>query len=101
MLEASRAATAATIRIPEGADSFALWLEPAASPADAAYRLEIQNASGEATVTLDGLRKNPYGALAVSIPSARVPPGAYRARLFLTRTGAATLAAEYRFDVRH
>jgi hypothetical protein len=86
------------VTVPPGADRVALWVEPPPVPAAKSYRLEIASVSGNSLETIDGLVRNGYGALAASVPSARLAPGSYRAKLFSTEPD--KLVGEYRFDVR-
>lgn len=97
MLEASRAAAGNTVTIPAGAPQLALWIEIAPEAKSPAFRLEISTMANEPVEKLEGLVRNTYGALAVSIPAGKLKPGAYKVRLL----GAdASLVAEYRLEVR-
>lgn len=97
MPAAGRASSAAAVLLPPDADLLVIWVEPPASPVDTRYRLELYDSMGNTLETVDGLLRNAYGALAASVPASRLPPGAYRTRLF---KDAGPLAGEYRFEVQ-
>lgn len=95
MLEASRADTATALTVPSGAPRFAIWLDvPPSAPGP--FRLDILNA-GNRIESLAALEPNPHGALTAAVPSEKLPPGKYTARLF-GANGA--LAGEYKFEIR-
>ncbi len=98
MLEATRSANPPAVTVPPGADSVALWVEPPSASAAKSYRFEIAAVSGSPVVTVEGLVRNGYGALAASVPAARLSPGSYRARLY--SAAPEQLVGEYRFDIR-
>jgi len=100
MLDASRADAASAVALPAGASQLAVWIEPPSSVPGTAYRLEISAAGGQAVETLDGLLRNPYGALAASLPAAKLTPGIYRARLYAIKGTKRDLAGDYHFEVR-
>ena len=98
MLEATRAEGVPSIQVPAGAGTLALWLEPPPAADTARYRLEVLHGN-DAVVTIAGLRRNSYGALAVSVPAEKLMGGAYRARLLLEQAQP-SLVGDYRFEVR-
>jgi Putative zinc-finger len=93
MLVASRADAGTAVTVPAAAGQLALWVEPPPSAASTQYRLEISS-GGKVIETLDGLVRNSYGALAVSVPA--LTPGSYQTRLYAK----SNLVGEYRFEVR-
>lgn len=99
MLESTRAQQAQTFRVPQPSPQIALWMEPPAAPAASVYRLEIRNAADQLVETVEGSKTNSYGALAIAIPAERLRPGKYEARLYRMQSGAASLAADYRFEI--
>ena len=98
-LESSRGGGLGRITIPEDAPNVALWLDPGAGSAES-YRVAIRSASGQLVDLVEDLRRNAHGALTVAIPSSYLPAGEYRASLDGVHEGAATLAVDYRFEVR-
>ena len=50
-----------------------------------------------AVAAMEGLTPNAQGALTGSLPSAKVPPGQYTARLF---GASGALAGEYKFEIK-
>ena len=100
MLESSRAAGFSSITLPAAADRFAIWVEPPPTSAAGIYRLEMLTSSGELVRTVEGLKKNAYGAVAASVPSDAVRAGSYRVRLYAVTSAASVLVGEYRLDVR-
>jgi hypothetical protein len=101
MLDASRAGGATTaVALPAGSSQLAVWVEPPPAAPGTLYRLEIFAKGGETVETIDGLARNAYGALAASVPAARLTPGSYRARLYSTKGAKRDLAGEYQFEVR-
>ena len=70
MLEATRADGVPSIEVPAGSTALALWLEPPPAADATRYRLEVLHGN-DVVVMLPGLRRNSYGALAVSVPAAK------------------------------
>ncbi|MBM3756191.1 MAG: hypothetical protein FJW38_19660 [Acidobacteria bacterium] len=95
ILEAARDGETNNIRVPSGAKQIALWMEPPPTVAGP-FRLGIFTPKGAEIESVGGLARNPQGALAVSIPTRRLPAGSYRARLF---GASGKLLAEYAFGV--
>lgn len=99
MLESTRAQQAQPFRVPEPSPQIALWMEPPAAPAASVYRLEIRNAADQLVETVEGSKTNSYGALAIAIPSERLKPGKYAARLYRVQASGPSLVADYRFEI--
>lgn len=98
MLEATRADEAPSIQVPPGSTTLALWLEPSPAADTTRYRLEVLHGN-DVVVTIPALRRNSYGALAVSVPAEKLTAGTYRARLYVEQPKP-VLAGDYRFEVR-
>lgn len=96
MLEASRAAAVNELKLPAAATFAALWIEVPPSAGYKSYKLEISTMAGTVVETLDGLIKNPYGALAVSVSAGKLPAATYKAKLY----GGSSIVAEYRLAIR-
>jgi hypothetical protein len=101
MLEATRAGQAANeLALPKGSQNIVLWIEPGVGADFDRFRLTLQTAAGQPVETVEGLRRNAYGALVVSLPAARFSNTRAQAKLYGLRGGQATLVAEYRLQVR-
>lgn len=100
MLEASRAGgTGLAVQLGAAAQ-LALWVEVPEAKFGAKYVMVIRNEAGEVVQRLEGLLRNSYGALAVSVPAAKLSPGNYQARVELVNAKPA-LVGEYRFSIRN
>lgn len=72
MLEATRAGeTVNEIALPKTAQNIVLWIEPGVGADFDRFRLTLQTAAGQHIETIEGLRRNAYGALVVSLPAAQ------------------------------
>jgi len=101
MLEATRAGQAANeLVLPKGAQNIVLWMEPGVGADFDRFRLVLQTAAGQPVETIEGLRRNAYGALVVSLPATRFSNAHAQAKLYGLRGGQAALVAEYRLQVR-
>jgi anti-sigma factor RsiW len=101
MLEATReAATANQITVPARAKSVVLWMDPSLSTDFSSFRLVVQTPEGQPVQTIEGLRRNSYGALVVSLPAASLPGPQYRVKLYGLGGREASLVAEYKLQVR-
>lgn len=85
--------------LPAGAARLVLWMEVPAGRFSS-YRLEVNRADHKPVVTLDHLARNPYGALAASLPTQQLQSGDFRIRLFGESPSPATLLTEYRLRIR-
>jgi hypothetical protein len=81
-----------TIDVPDTASHVVLWIEAPASARAETFRLVID------ATTIEGLRANAEGALAVAVPAAALPPGPHVARLYAAASPA-VLAGEYHLIV--
>lgn len=101
MLQATRDAQAppTEINLPAGAQHMVLWIE-LSSVRYSDFRLQINTADNRPVETLDHLRRNSYGAIAVSLPVQSLQAGEYRIRLTGQEPSPAALAGEYRLRIR-
>ena len=99
MLQASRGDEAAETVLPTGAKRVVLWVETGPTRYRS-YRMEISSASGEPVAAIENLIRGPYGAIAASLPSDRLPPGVFRITLTGQAPPPASLVGEYRLRVR-
>lgn len=76
-----------------------LWIELPASTSGT-FLLEIAMADGSHLQTLENLKRNPYGALVVSLPAGTLQSGMYTVRLSRQEPSPVTLVAEYRLRIR-
>ncbi|HEU4386173.1 MAG TPA: zf-HC2 domain-containing protein [Blastocatellia bacterium] len=97
MLQASRAAEATALTVPVSAGRLVLWIEIEESNPSRRFRLEVLNSHGQSVQTVDGLTKNEYGALAVSLPASIFQPGIYTVRL---NGATGNLVSEYRLQIQ-
>jgi hypothetical protein len=98
MLQATRDGGTSELAISAGAKSFVLWVEVEQGGRFNSFRLQIYQAGGQLVQTVEGLRRNAHGALAVSLPAALVQSGNYTIRLY--GGGTAELVGEYKLQVR-
>lgn len=101
MLQATRDTQAPPVEaiLPAGAARLVLWIE-IGSGRFSTYRLEIYGAEGKPIETLEHLTRNPYGALAASLPAERLQAGEFRIKLSGEEPPPASLLAEYRLRIR-
>jgi hypothetical protein len=102
MLEATRddAAAANEIVVPARAPRLALWTELAPDSRFSSFRLLVLTQENRIAHTVGGLKKNAYGALAVSLPASSFPAGKYLVKLYGLDRRQATLVGEYKLYVR-
>ncbi len=101
MLQATRDVEASTndVVVPADAQHVLLWVEvPAGRFRD--FSLQVDTADNRAVEKLEKLRRNSYGALAVSLPTQVLQPGEYRIRLTGQEPSPASLLGEYRVRIR-
>src|SRR5689334_724157 len=77
LLEASRAAAANEVRVPEGSTQIVLWMEVPAERQISSFRAEVRNESGTTVDRIEPLLRNAQGALTASVPADRMPAGKY------------------------
>jgi Putative zinc-finger len=83
MLDTSRTARGAQeIAIPSSASQFALWIQVDAESTSTPLELQVSDSKGVVIEALSQLYQNRYGALAITLPSAKFPAGTYWVRVF-------------------
>jgi len=100
MLESSRAGGAHSVTLPVGSDRLALWIELPPNEKASAYRLTLVDTADANLQTIEGLKRNSYGAIAAAVPADALRPGTYRVRLYSVEHSALVLAGEYRLEIR-
>jgi Putative zinc-finger len=101
MLQATRDVQAAPneVVVPAGAKHLIVWIEvPTRSFKN--FRMQVNTADDRPIETLDGLKRNAYGALAASLPLELLQPGEYRIKLTSPEASPALLLGEYRLRIR-
>ncbi|HEV2279220.1 MAG TPA: zf-HC2 domain-containing protein [Acidobacteriaceae bacterium] len=98
MLQATRGEQSTTAALPADARQLILWVELGATRYRS-YRMEIDSPKGQKLLTIDGLSRGPYGALAASIPTKSLQPGVYRVKLVGQTPPPASLVSEYRLRI--
>ena len=100
MLQATRdaQAPATEIVLPVGAQHMVLWIE-LSSGRYSGFRLQINTIDNRPVETLDHLRRNTYGAIAVSLPVQSLHAGDYRITLTAQEPSPASLVGEYRLRI--
>ena len=102
MLEATRddAAAANEIVVPARARRLVLWTELAPDSSFSSFRLQVLTTENRVEQTVGGLKKNAYGAVAVSLPASSFPAGKYLVKLYGLDRRQATLVEEYKLRIR-
>jgi hypothetical protein len=78
-----------------------LWIDVPPQPPGTRFGVSVsprENAAAAPVVSIHGLERNSSGALAVSLPAANLPPGAWQVRLFKDASPGQSIA-EYRLNV--
>lgn len=90
---------AAEAVLPADAGRLILWIDavPASYPS---YRLEVYNPKNEVIETLRQLTRNKYGALAASLPAARLQSGEFRIKLLGEKNRTDSLLEEFTLNIR-
>jgi Putative zinc-finger len=101
MLQATRdvSSPAAEVILPVDAQNLVLWIEPGAEHSRV-FRVQIVADKGGFAQTVDGLKRNPYGALSLSLPAKSLQPGEYRITLSSQEPAPTVLLGEYRLRIR-
>lgn len=101
MLQATRALQAPVTEaiLPHDAAQLILWIdvEPVR---DRSYRIEVHETDNKPVDVVEHLKRNSYGALAVSLPAALLQPGEFKIKLFAEEPTPGSLLAEYRLRIR-
>ena len=99
ILQSSRGQAASIATLPPDARQLVLWVEIGPTRFRS-YRLDIYSPANQPIASLADLIPGPQGALAVSIPSARLPAGDFRVTLRGQDPPPASLLGEYRLQIR-
>lgn len=101
MLEATRAGQAGTeVTIPINARSVVLWMDPGLDANYPSFRLIVRTPAGQTVQIVDGLRRNSYGAVLVSVSAEKMRGSNYQVRLYGVTKQEAALLSEYQLRVR-
>jgi putative zinc finger protein len=98
MLEATRDGGSNELALPAGAKNVVLWLEVEPGARFDSFRLQIYSADNRLILTIDGLKKNAYGALAASVPASVFQSDKHLVKLF--GMNQQQLLGEYKLQVR-
>ena len=98
MLQASRGEDPTTAVLAADDRQLILWVELGETQYRS-YRMEIDSPTGQKLLTIDGLSRGRYGALAASIPTESLQPGVYQVRLVGQTPPPASLVSEYRLRI--
>ena len=99
MLQETRGEDSTTAVLPADARQLIVWVEIGPTRFRS-YRMEFYAASGKQMMTVDGLSRGPYGALAASLPTDGLQPGVFRVRLIGQTPPPSSLVSEYRLQIR-
>ena len=101
MLEGTRQSQAANLLdLPARTGNFVLWLEAEPEGRFHNFRLQIYTADKKLAQTVAGLRRNAYGAVAVSLPAAAFQTGKYLVGLYGVGAHESELVGEYTLQIR-
>ncbi len=101
MLEGTRQSQAANmLDLPAGTGNFVLWLEAEPDGRFHNFRLQIYTADKKLAQTVAGLKRNAYGAVAVSLPAAAFRTGKYLVGLYGVGAPGSELVGEYTLQIR-
>ena len=101
MLEGTRQSQAANVLdLPSRTGNFVLWLEAEPEGRFRNFRLQIYTADKKLAQTVTGLRRNAYGAVAVSLPAAAFHTGKYLVGLYGVGPRDSELVGEYTVQIR-
>jgi anti-sigma factor RsiW len=101
MLQATRGvqSPSAEVTLADDAPDLVLWIEPGAENSRV-FRIQIFAPGGRLLQTVDGLKRNAYGALAVSLPARDLQPGDYKITLSAQEPVSTPPLGEYRLRIR-
>jgi len=86
--------------LPARTGNFVLWLEAEPEGRFHNFRLQIYTADKKLAQTVAGLRRNAYGAVAVSLPAAAFQTGKYLVGLYGVGAHESELVGEYTLQIR-
>jgi hypothetical protein len=94
ILDASRGSGVGTeVTVPSQARELALWIQLDPESKDGSLGIRVTDGKGRTVESVDGLRKNRYGALAVALPAGKFPQGEYTVLVF--RANAHAVLGQY------
>jgi len=99
MLQAMRGEEVTTAVVAPDARQLIVWVEVGPTRYRS-YRMEVDSTTGRRIMTVDGLTRGPYGALAASLPAQALQPGTFRIRLIGETPAPSSLIGEYRLQIR-
>lgn len=85
--------------LPPDAAQLILWIDVEPGH-ERSYRIEVYGTDNKPIDAVEHLKRNSYGALAVSLPAARLQPGEFKIKLSGEEASARSLLAEYRLSIR-
>jgi hypothetical protein len=102
ILQATRDSSTANneLIVPAGAHNLILWIEVEQSARFREFRLRLYSAQKQLVQTVEGLKRNPYGALAVSLPAQPFQTGRYLVELYGLAQQQTTLVEDYSLQVQ-
>ena len=102
MLQATRDVQAppTEVTLPAGAQRVVLWADVGPAGRFRSFRLQVYTADNRLVETLENLKRNSYGALAVSLPAERLPAGDYLVKLAGEEPPPPSAVGEYRLRIR-
>jgi hypothetical protein len=100
ILEATRGKAGNNLNIPAGARALVFWIEPGQETAFTSFQLRIYASENQLLETVEGLKKNTYGALAASLASETFRTGRYLVKLYGVNGQRLTLLQEYILQIR-
>jgi hypothetical protein len=100
ILEATRASAANELALPATARNLVLWIKADARARFTSFRLQIYGADDRPVQTVTGLKRNPQGALAVSLPTQAFQSGQYLVKVYGVAPAQAELVGEYKLQIR-
>ncbi len=101
ILESTRDSQSGTnFKLPAETQSLTLWVEVEAGNRYDGFQMQIFAANGRAVKTINGLKANSYGALAVSISTPQLPAGKYLVKLFGVKNQQKELVGDYDLTLR-
>ena len=98
ILQASRAQETANTVIPSSAKRLVVWIEVGPTRYRT-FRMELSQ-QGHTLVSINDLRRSPYGPLAAGIPTNALPSGNFSIKLTGQDPPPASLVGEYQLEVR-
>src|SRR6185295_2451430 len=86
--------------LPGSTGNFVLWLEAEPEGRFRNFRLQIYTADKKLVQTVAGLRRNAYGAVAVSLPAGAFQTGKYLVGLYGVGARDSELVGEYTVQIQ-